>query len=466
MNVLRRFTLKQALLIVVPTLTTIGWCVLFALFVRTVWQDARSTYVDAHARLLTTFIDANRLSLRIGDYPELRRQLNTLEFGVEEFYVGVVDEHGAVVPANFDYVDRYRRLLAGWEEHGRHQEQSPERVVSFPDFSTSFFVFDLLLTDPTAPRPFGRLVAFVSDHTFREKENAMLWRLLWIGVVLLCVQLAVSVLVTNQLVRPLERFIHQWERSESGKAPSPEDLMQVGKSATKDVLQVSRTIGAVLARQATAVALGRFTSQIAHDMRSPLVTMQSFVRYAGNSQVDPQQLNSLREVVSKGLEKLSHMAEELLDYSRASQLVKESADIAKVCKETMSEVKTGQGTSIEWQYNGPDALAAQIDQTKIQRVLTNMLQNAAQAMPQGGTITLMLEKIVHGVQLRIRDTGCGIRPEHVAKIFESTFTFGKKQGTGLGLDYCKTVIEGHGGTIHVASVVDKGTEFTINLPAE
>jgi len=113
-----------------------------------------------------------------------------------------------------------------------------------------------------------------------------------------------------------------------------------------------------------------------------------------------------------------------------------------------------------------------VNGNQIQQVLLNLLINARQAMPSGGRLTIKLAYDAEAdlIDLVVRDTGCGIPPEALPRIFDSFFTTKKgpdatgKGGTGLGLSMCRDIIEAHHGRIRVDSTVGKGTAFTLKLP--
>jgi signal transduction histidine kinase len=97
------------------------------------------------------------------------------------------------------------------------------------------------------------------------------------------------------------------------------------------------------------------------------------------------------------------------------------------------------------------------------QVLVNLLLNAVEAMPTGGTVRIGSSLTEEGVELRVSDTGSGFGPEVRSRIFEPFFTT-KRQGVGLGLAISKSLIEAHGGDLHVRSSPGEGTCFTISLP--
>ena len=96
-------------------------------------------------------------------------------------------------------------------------------------------------------------------------------------------------------------------------------------------------------------------------------------------------------------------------------------------------------------------------------MLLNLLLNAIQSMDKAGTIHVSLEPEDHAVAIIVSDQGKGIAPEHLPNIFRPFFTT-KGHGTGLGLSLARRMVESHGGTIGVASVVGEGTQFTVRLP--
>jgi signal transduction histidine kinase len=104
-----------------------------------------------------------------------------------------------------------------------------------------------------------------------------------------------------------------------------------------------------------------------------------------------------------------------------------------------------------------------VDKKEMERVFLNLALNALAAMPQGGNLTISTRVITESVEIRVRDSGCGIPKKYQDRIFDPFFTI-KEQGTGLGLSISHRIIEEHKGTMDVESKVGKGTTFTIRLP--
>jgi signal transduction histidine kinase len=115
-------------------------------------------------------------------------------------------------------------------------------------------------------------------------------------------------------------------------------------------------------------------------------------------------------------------------------------------------------------------LMVSVDPVGVRQVLMNLILNAREAMlPDGGKLTITVSATEGGVQIRISDTGCGMSPEQMEHIFEPFYTTkdgqqGRRKGHGVGLSFCKRVLENHGAAIRVQSKPMEGTVFTINLP--
>ena len=205
---------------------------------------------------------------------------------------------------------------------------------------------------------------------------------------------------------------------------------------------------------------------IAHDMRSPLSVLNAFVQHyetCGDS--DEREFAG---AAHRSVKKLLHMADDFLDYGKAKILNRTPCNLKQVYYEFVepecSKDLRDKGLSID--LNIDPHLYANIDSHKISRTMTNLVQNAVRAVEkQKGRIEVgAMEGRSGELIIIVSDNGCGIPKADLEKIYESFYSTDKKLGTGLGLSYCKQVVEVHDGTIDVQSDVNKGTIFTIMLP--
>jgi signal transduction histidine kinase len=212
--------------------------------------------------------------------------------------------------------------------------------------------------------------------------------------------------------------------------------------------------------------MGVIAKHVAHDMRSPLSVLKMYVEMTNvRAGKDEEDVGAAAE---RSVKKLLRMADDLVDYSKASILERTRDDFGKLISDTvLAETRrAADANKVSLHYNLGGCSAAEIDHYKLGRVLVNIVHNAIQAMPdEGGAVRIDTKQSLDGTLLvTVADNGKGIEPEHLPKIFDNFFTKGKKGGTGLGLAYCKQVVEAHGGTIGVESEVGMGTTFTIRIP--
>ena len=162
---------------------------------------------------------------------------------------------------------------------------------------------------------------------------------------------------------------------------------------------------------------------------------------------------------------MNRIISDLLTFARPTSLNRSSVDIKELlatCVETVLQSRT-EGPRITSDLDIANVAGA-VDEVLMRQALTNLVQNAVEAMPDGGTLTVRLRSD-RNVNIVIRDTGPGIPPEHVKKIFLPFFTT-KDQGVGMGLALTHKVVTAHGGRIEVESGRAGGTTFTVVLPGK
>jgi signal transduction histidine kinase len=160
------------------------------------------------------------------------------------------------------------------------------------------------------------------------------------------------------------------------------------------------------------------------------------------------------------------MVTDLLNYGRPAKLSVSRIDVAELVNETMALVRPQaheQGVALRVDRDIDDAGIVG-DAERLKSCLSNIAINALQAMPAGGHLTARVHKSDGMVEVSISDTGVGIKEDSLPKVFEPYFST-KQAGFGLGLAVTKKIVEEHKGSIEVQSHVDRGTTFTLKLPA-
>ena len=221
-------------------------------------------------------------------------------------------------------------------------------------------------------------------------------------------------------------------------------------------------------------SVGLLAGGIAHDFNNILQSISGNLQLAQIKEDSKPYLARMEHSV----ERAGQLSEQLLTFAKGGSPVRETASVEKIVRET-ADFCLGRSTNIRFECTADaDLLSGNVDSGQISQVIQNLIENARQAMPKGGTISVdlknhMLEpknlmELAPGNYIRItfRDTGMGIPEDHLENIFDPYFST-KKTGSGLGLATSFSIINKHGGHISVASTVGKesGTTFTILLPA-
>lgn len=242
-------------------------------------------------------------------------------------------------------------------------------------------------------------------------------------------------------------------------------------AAMREVLEENlRTIRSQqheLIRQEKLASVGQLLAALAHDLRNPLGVIRSSAQVVlEGPQEEPIRLEMARYIIDE-VDKLSLRLHDFLRYARQKppDFKAEPAEAVVHAALRQWEAQGGHERIRVEQRFGNALPSIQVDPEQVKEALMNLLINAREAMPEGGTLTLTT-RAGHGneVEIEVADTGSGIAPEHLSRIFEPFFTT-KAYGTGLGLTNVKRLVEDNGGTLMVNSSLGKGTTCTLRFRA-
>ncbi|MFN8594681.1 MAG: ATP-binding protein [Anaerolineae bacterium] len=216
-----------------------------------------------------------------------------------------------------------------------------------------------------------------------------------------------------------------------------------------------------------------FVANVSHELRTPLASIRLLIEtlLAGAKDDAEVSVRMLNQVISE-VEALTQLAQELLDLSmiESGQMPMKMAlvDIQAVIDEQVQHFEPqAQSKQITLNNTAPIGLRAEIDRKLIGRVLGNLIHNALKFTPPNGQITLSAETSAEKITVSVRDTGAGIPPEDLPRIFERFYKVDQargKSGTGLGLAIARHVVEAHGGKIWAESKPGKGATFYFTVP--
>ncbi|MBI4385092.1 MAG: GAF domain-containing protein [Nitrospinae bacterium] len=229
-------------------------------------------------------------------------------------------------------------------------------------------------------------------------------------------------------------------------------------------------------------ALGELSAEVAHEIKNPLVSIGGFARRLKDRIViiekDPSNHSAFEtatnyaNIIVNEVERLENLLKNILIYSKPGDLQLEQCVLTSLLDDVIVLFQSGfYEQKIDFHCNFPkDPQPTYLDRQKMKQVLINLIYNAIESMPNGGSLTI---DVYPGRQdggqevltLSVKDTGGGIPPEVFANIFNPFFTT-KNHGTGLGLSVCRKIIESHGGVIRVENNIGRGVTVFIHLPLQ
>ncbi len=219
-----------------------------------------------------------------------------------------------------------------------------------------------------------------------------------------------------------------------------------------------------LLRVESLAAIGKALSEVAHDMKTPLMDMGGFVNQvaSGLRREDPNRKKL--EVVIQETARLESMVKNMLDFGRSLEIQPTKTNLNELVLETLEVAQPmARKTGVELKADIDLSLPAfKLDASRVKRVLLNLISNAVQASPDGEPVLVRTRLAKNSGVLEVIDRGCGVDQEYRESIFHPFFTT-KKGGTGLGLAIVKKIVEAHGGEVSFHSNSHQGVIFTVRF---
>ena len=337
----------------------------------------------------------------------------------------------------------------------------------------------------------------------RQSMESVLGTFGLVSLAFLALTTIVGIVISKSMTRPIQELvkgtteisrgnydyaIHVGGRDELGllanrfmemSSSLKEKITELGR-LNKDLLDRNRDLDETLRKLQSAqeellkserlAATGKMTAQLAHEINNPIHNIQSLLE---SSQRKIEETNSARELISVALEEVSRLAKltrQMLEFYRGSVVDMErvEVDLAGLLNELVEsnrEQLDSHGVKVLLEVPR-DLPTVHGSRDKLKQVFLNLILNARDAMPDGGQLALRANVLRGAVRVEVTDTGVGIPPENIGRIFDAFFTTKKEvSGVGLGLSVSYGIVQQHKGSIYVSSTVGKGTTFAVQLPA-
>jgi two-component system sensor histidine kinase HydH len=234
----------------------------------------------------------------------------------------------------------------------------------------------------------------------------------------------------------------------------------------KDLTEV-QALRREIARSQRLASVGRLAAGVAHEIRNPLSSIKGFATYFKERYPHAPQDQQTADIMIHEVERLNRVVGQLLEFARPVPVAYKRTSLSALVKDSIRLIeKQAQEKEIKLcSVNNAQVDEVNIDPDRINQILLNLYLNAIESMEVGGILCVEFSNIGKNqqIEIRISDTGCGIKPEDVSKVFDPYFTT-KASGTGLGLAIAHNIVEALGGQIEIESRLGQGTNFILIIP--
>lgn len=323
----------------------------------------------------------------------------------------------------------------------------------------------------------GRMVGIVQVGSPLEEIEEALRQLLLILLVAVPSVLILAVVgglfLANKALRPVDEITNT-----ARKIGSSGDLSQrirLKRKVDDEIGRLAATFNEMIAKVENSFQqIKRFTADASHELKTPLTILRGEIEVGLKRLRTPEEY---QKILASNLEEVKHMSrmvEDLLTLARADmgalELRKEVVDLGGLVREVWEEVRLwaeDKGVELLFQEDGEARIMG--DRGRLRQLALNLIDNAIKYTPSGGRVELRVVRDGDEVTFSVADTGEGIPPEDLQRIFERFYRVDKARsrqrgGTGLGLSICKWIAEAHGGRISAESELGRGSKFHVFLP--
>lgn len=308
-------------------------------------------------------------------------------------------------------------------------------------------------------------------HPIFAQSRSFLSATKYIALLVLFVGAAGALLVIHNLassVSMVKLGLKEMEKDLTRLLPEmPGETGQIALAINKMAISLAEKerLEYEIQRSERLTSLGRLVTGVAHELRNPIGVVKAAVQVMETEYADTPGIKEFTTVIKEQIDRQNRVIQELLDFGRPSremiQPVKVNSLMEKVLTFTLPMLNQSEiRLDVTFDKDLPQILA---DPARLKQVFVNLILNSIQAMPDGGSLTIKSYLQNDSIYIEFKDTGLGISPDDLPKIFDPFYTT-KDTGTGLGLSISHQIVKNHKGTIHVSSAPGEGTVFKVILP--
>ena len=329
----------------------------------------------------------------------------------------------------------------------------------------------------------NKFIVYIIDNkqTAQSLTAEIFMRILQAVIIGFVISIATSLIISITLLTPIKGMTTAAESMAAGDfsrmiSVESEDEIGILATAFNDMATQIETMLEELIR--AEVVRREFVANVSHELRTPLTSIRTYTETISNThEISEEKKEEFLQVILNETDRMTEIVRDLLELSRfdsgTSVLTIERFSIEHSVRNVYASMaleakKRKQELNLELEWRLPGIMG---DRSRIEQVFLNIMSNALKYTPDGGTINISTGSVGQSVWIKVEDTGIGIPPEDLGRVFDRFYRVDKARsresgGTGLGLSIAKEIVTMHGGDIEIMSTQGKGTTVTITLPIE
>lgn len=366
--------------------------------------------------------------------------------------------HPTIEVSGFRVLDENGKLISGHDYH-QHSWPQPGQKLTFTE--------DLHVTLGNAPiifndRQVGSIEVLASDAPIVQTSALLFCFSSLAGIALAMLVYLFPLRVVRKMAGEIEELIAELRLSERNYQSLNRALELKVEERTRELLDAQEE----LVRKEKLAILGQLSGSVGHELRNPLGVMSNAVYFLKMVNADADETTrEYLDIIKHEIDNSLRIITDLLDFARTRSPRTKVVSAGELAAESLKKCVIAE--NINCQSDIPDNLPLlMVDPLQIEQVFQNLISNAVQAMPNGGVLRVAARQFDGDfIEISVADSGEGIAPENMKKLFQPLFTT-KAKGIGLGLVVCRNLVEANGGRVEVGSESGKGTTFSVILPVE
>ncbi|MEW6409678.1 MAG: ATP-binding protein [Nitrospirota bacterium] len=386
-------------------------------------------------------------------------------------YIVILDRNGRVLAHSNPRVHRIGDSFSD-SPFDEKAFQATKTTVQIMPLSKDENLYDIAVPCKVDNEKIGIIRVGLTDRIMRENLTVIKQKILLLAILLSVVSIAVGIFMAHRITSPLKKITQNIIKISKGQFRDVISVKTIEKDEIGQMadvfnemaknLRTQKEMDEHLARREKLAMIGELAVNIAHEIKNPLTGIKLGIDTMRNNGSGEEILERLdNEIV-----RLDKVVSRLLSFTQTSPLTLKKTEIKHIVEDAMfftSKVAEKKGIKMHSLKIEPDTFVV-VDVDQIQQALLNIILNAIHATERGGNIYISSFKDEKWARIVIRDTGKGISPDDLQRIFEPFYST-NPLSSGLGLAIAQRIVTEHGGDIHIDSIRDKGTTVAVILPS-